>query len=151
VSIFNDLVLGSRGGTVLAKQLLIQPVIPIPGLKRFPVGQIIRPSIPIVTSPGPDRTTGLGDITLIDIFLPERYERGAWGIGLVLVSPTATDDQLGQENWQIGPPASVMCHLRGSAKSMTTTTARDDLYAFVFGEEGLMRGVGSKITRYYPK
>jgi len=73
-------------------------------LNRFPVGQIIRPSIPIITSPGPDRTTGLGDISLFDIFLPERYEWGAWGIGPVFVFPTATDDRLGQGKWQMGPP-----------------------------------------------
>jgi lipid-binding SYLF domain-containing protein len=42
----------------------------------------------------------------------------------------------------------------GFAKSMTTTTARDDIYAFTFGSEGLMGGLGlkgSKITRYHPK
>ncbi len=104
VSIFNDLVLGSRGGTGLANQLLIQPVIPIPRLNRFPVGQIIRPSIPIITSPGPDRTTGVGDISRVDIFLPGRYEWGAGGSGPVFVFPTAIDDRLGQGKWQMGPP-----------------------------------------------
>jgi hypothetical protein len=40
------------------------------------------------------------------------------------------------------------------AKSMTTTTAKDDIYAFIFGQEGLMAGLGvqgNKITKINPK
>jgi lipid-binding SYLF domain-containing protein len=36
----------------------------------------------------------------------------------------------------------------------TTTTAKDDIYAFIFGQKGLMAGLGiqgSKITRMQPK
>ena len=42
----------------------------------------------------------------------------------------------------------------GMAKSATTTTMKDDIYAFVFGQKGLMAGVGlqgNKITRIVPK
>jgi lipid-binding SYLF domain-containing protein len=38
----------------------------------------------------------------------------------------------------------------GKAKTMTTTTAKDDIYAFIFGQKGLMAGLGvqgNKITR----
>ena len=38
----------------------------------------------------------------------------------------------------------------GKAKTMTTTTAKDDIYAFIFGQKGLMGGLGvqgNKITR----
>ena len=38
----------------------------------------------------------------------------------------------------------------GMAKSVTTTTAQNDIYAFIFGQTGLMAGVGiqgNKITR----
>jgi lipid-binding SYLF domain-containing protein len=41
----------------------------------------------------------------------------------------------------------------GTARAMTTTTAKDDVYAFIFGQKGLMAGAGlqgSKITRIYP-
>jgi lipid-binding SYLF domain-containing protein len=40
--------------------------------------------------------------------------------------------------------------LRAVAKTSTTTTARDDVYAFVFGQKGLMAGLGlqgSKISK----
>jgi len=39
------------------------------------------------------------------------------------------------------------------AKTVTTSTARDDIYAFIFGQKGLMAGLGlqgSKITRIHP-
>jgi lipid-binding SYLF domain-containing protein len=51
-----------------------------------------------------------------------------------------------------GPSLTVVDH--GFATKLTTTTARDDVYAFVWGEQGLMGGIslkGSKITRYHPK
>lgn len=41
----------------------------------------------------------------------------------------------------------------GMGKTLTTTTATDDVYAFVFGQEGLMAGLGlqgSKITEIKP-
>jgi lipid-binding SYLF domain-containing protein len=41
----------------------------------------------------------------------------------------------------------------GFATNLTTTTVRDDVYAFVWGEQGLMGGIslkGSKITRIHP-
>jgi len=43
---------------------------------------------------------------------------------------------------------------QGFAKTITTTSARRDVYAFTYGAEGLMGGVGlkgSKITRYHPE
>jgi hypothetical protein len=103
LSTMNDLAVSSRGGTGVAYQFLLQPVIPLPPYKRFPVGQIIRPTIPVIVTPGPDRVSGLGDITLFDIFLPRRFAWGALGVGPVFVFPSATDDRLGQGKWQVGP------------------------------------------------
>jgi len=48
----------------------------------------------------------------------------------------------------VGP--SVVVVDEGMGKSLTTTTAREDVYAFIFGQQGLMAGVGvqgNKITR----
>jgi hypothetical protein len=42
----------------------------------------------------------------------------------------------------------------GMAKTMTTTTMKDDIYAFIFGQKGLMAGLGiqgNKITKINPK
>jgi hypothetical protein len=43
---------------------------------------------------------------------------------------------------------------QGKAKTLTTTTAKDDIYAFIFGQKGLMVGLGiqgNKITKINPK
>jgi lipid-binding SYLF domain-containing protein len=48
----------------------------------------------------------------------------------------------------IGPSLVVVDD--GVAKTLSTTTAKEDVYAFIFGQEGLMAGLGiqgSKITR----
>jgi lipid-binding SYLF domain-containing protein len=55
--------------------------------------------------------------------------------------------------FEVGAGPSVVVFDEGVGKSLTTTTARSDVYAFVFGQKGLMGGVGlqgSKITRIHP-
>jgi len=52
--------------------------------------------------------------------------------------------------WAIGPGPSVVVVDQGVARSLTTTSMRSDVYAFVFDQTGLMGGIGiegSKITR----
>jgi len=54
------------------------------------------------------------------------------------------------DGFEVGVGPSVVVLDQGMAKTVTTTTAQADVYAFVFGEQGLMAGVGlqgSKITR----
>jgi lipid-binding SYLF domain-containing protein len=58
------------------------------------------------------------------------------------------------EGWEIGVGPSIVIVDEGTARAMTTTTARDNVYAFIFGQKGLMAGAGlqgSKINRIYPK
>ncbi|MDO9168588.1 MAG: lipid-binding SYLF domain-containing protein [Methylobacter sp.] len=54
---------------------------------------------------------------------------------------------------EVGVGPSIVVLDEGKAKMATTTTLRDDVYAFVFGQRGLMAGLGiqgSKITRINP-
>ena len=83
-------------------------MVPVPPLKWFPLAQIVRPSIPIIVTPGPDRVSGLGDIGLFDLFLPRRFSWGSFGLGPVFVFPSATDDRLGAGKWQVGPAAALI-------------------------------------------
>src|SRR5262245_42798534 len=46
------------------------------------------------------------------------------------------------EGWELGAGPSVVVLDEGQAKSLTTTTLRDDVYAFIFHQEGLMAGLG---------
>jgi len=55
-----------------------------------------------------EETSGLGDLLVIDLFLPKRAEWGTWGIGPIAIFPTASDDRLGQGKWQLGPAAVVL-------------------------------------------
>jgi len=62
---------------------------------------IARATLPIVTD-SPSGESGLSDLVLFDLI---KFERswGRWGIGPVLLAPTATDDAIGAGKWAIGP------------------------------------------------
>ncbi len=58
------------------------------------------------------------------------------------------------EGFEIGVGPSVVVVDEGMAKTTTTTTMKDDIYAFIFGQKGLMAGLGvqgNKITKISPK
>jgi lipid-binding SYLF domain-containing protein len=55
--------------------------------------------------------------------------------------------------WEVGVGPSVVVVDQGIASSLTTTTAKSDVYVFFFNQKGLMAGLGvqgSKITKIYP-
>ena len=55
--------------------------------------------------------------------------------------------------WEIGTGPSVVVVDKGAAKSMGTTASREGVFAFIFGQKGLMAGIGiqgSKISRITP-
>jgi lipid-binding SYLF domain-containing protein len=68
------------------------------------------------------------------------------------------DNALGQLNkadgFEVGVGPTVVVMDEGKAKTMTTTTTKDDIYAFIYGQKGLMAGLGvqgNKITKITPK
>jgi lipid-binding SYLF domain-containing protein len=55
--------------------------------------------------------------------------------------------------WEIGSGPSVVIVDKGMAESFTTTTLRKGVYAFAFGQKGLMAGLGlqgTKISKIRP-
>ena len=55
--------------------------------------------------------------------------------------------------WEIGSGPSVVIVDKGMAQSFTTTTLKKGVYAFAFGQKGLMAGLGlqgTKITKIRP-
>jgi lipid-binding SYLF domain-containing protein len=55
--------------------------------------------------------------------------------------------------WEIGTGPSVVIVDKGMGKSLTSTTVKSGVYAFIFGQKGLMAGIGlqgSKITKITP-
>ncbi|NEX93714.1 lipid-binding SYLF domain-containing protein [Caulobacter sp. 17J65-9] len=52
--------------------------------------------------------------------------------------------------WSLGSGPSLVVADAGMARTMTTTTVRKDVYAFIYGQQGLMAGLGlegAKISR----
>ena len=64
------------------------------------LAHIARATLPIVTD-SPSGESGLSDLVLFDLI---KFEKswGRWGIGPVLLAPTATDDAIGAGKWSIG-------------------------------------------------
>ena len=58
------------------------------------------------------------------------------------------------EGFEVGVGPSVVVVDEGMANSTTTTTMKDDIYAFIFSQKGMMAGLGvqgNKLTRIRPK
>ena len=58
------------------------------------------------------------------------------------------------EGFEVGVGPSVVVMDEGMAKTTTTKTLNEDIYAFIFGQQGIMAGLGlqgNKITRIQPK
>jgi lipid-binding SYLF domain-containing protein len=77
----------------------------------------------------------------------------SFGYAMFLMNDKALDYLKKSKGWEIGVGPTVVVMDAGMAKNMTTSTAKDDIYAFVFGQKGLMAGIGlqgSKITKINP-
>ena len=73
-----------------------------------------------------------------------------FGYVLFFMTQTALDRLDASGGFEVGVGPSVVVVDEGMGKSMTTTTIRDDVYAFIFSQKGLMAGMGlqgSKITK----
>lgn len=69
-----------------------------------------------------------------------------------------TDEAMGyldkSEGWEIGVGPTIVVMDEGAAKSLSTSTAKEDIYVFFFDQKGLMAGLGlqgSKITKIQPE
>ncbi|HVZ10707.1 lipid-binding SYLF domain-containing protein [Rhodopila sp.] len=72
---------------------------------------------------------------------------------LFFMNERALDYLRKSDGWALGSGPTVVVMDQGRAASLTTTTLTQDVYAFPFGEKGLMAGLnveGSKITRIQP-
>jgi lipid-binding SYLF domain-containing protein len=77
----------------------------------------------------------------------------SFGYALFFMTPETLAYLDKSEGWELGVGPSIVVMDEGMAKSMTTTTAKEGIYAFIFGQKGLMAGIGlqgSKITRIDP-
>lgn len=77
-----------------------------------------------------------------------------FGYAMFFMTESAIDYLTTSEGWEVGVGPSVVVVDEGMAKTLTTTTAKNDVYTFFFSQKGLMAGLGiqgSKITPITPK
>ncbi len=73
-----------------------------------------------------------------------------FGYAMFLMTDSARSYMDKSDGWEVGVGPTIVVVDEGAAKSLTTTTAKDDVYAFIFSQKGLMAGLGiqgSKITK----
>jgi len=87
---------------------------------------------------------------------------GSWGFqagiqkyayALFFMNKEAMSTLKDRKGWELGTGPHIVVVDAGLAKSLTTTTLKDDVYAVIFDQKGLMAGIGlqgSKITRITP-
>ena len=77
-----------------------------------------------------------------------------YGYAMFFMNAKAIAQLDNANGFEVGVGPSVVLVDEGMAKTTTTTTMKDDIYAFIFGQKGLMAGLGiqgNKITRITPK
>ena len=74
----------------------------------------------------------------------------SYGYAVFLMSQKAVSYIHRSEGWEIGTGPTVVVVNAGVAKNLSTSTLKDDAYAFIFNQQGLMAGIsleGTKISR----
>ncbi|MDD5759500.1 MAG: twin-arginine translocation pathway signal protein [Desulfobulbaceae bacterium] len=77
-----------------------------------------------------------------------------FGYALFLMDDDAIRYLDKSEGWELGVGPNIVVVDEGVARNLSTTTAKEGIYAFFFSQKGLMAGIGlqgSKITRIQPK
>lgn len=70
-----------------------------------------------------------------------------FGYALFFMSDSAANWLNRSDGWELGTGPSIVVVDAGLAKSLSTTTAQSDIYAFFFDQKGLMAGLGLQGTK----
>ena len=74
----------------------------------------------------------------------------SYGYVVFLMNDKAVKYIHDSKGWEFGVGPTVVIVNEGVAKNLSTTSLKDDAYAFIFGQQGLMAGVsleGTKISQ----
>ncbi|HCX67255.1 lipid-binding SYLF domain-containing protein [Parvibaculum sp.] len=103
-----------------------------------------------------------GEGVLMEDGVPKDYYNsvtGSWGLqagaqsygyAVFLMNDKAVDYLKESHGWEVGVGPTVVVVDEGVAKNLSTSTLKEDAYAFIFDQEGLMAGVsieGTKISQ----
>jgi lipid-binding SYLF domain-containing protein len=80
------------------------------------------------------------------------FQAGAqsYGYAVFLMNKAAVDYLSKSQGWEIGAGPTIVIVNEGVAKNLSSSTLKEDPYAFIFDQQGLMAGVaieGTKISR----
>ena len=73
-----------------------------------------------------------------------------YGYAMFLMNDKALEYLDKSDGWEVGTGPSIVVLDHGAAGGLSTTSARDDVYAFIFNQQGVMAGLGlqgTKITK----
>ncbi len=65
-----------------------------------------------------------------------------FGYVMALMTDAAVENVESGQGWELGVGPSIVVVDSGLAKTLTTETTKSDVYAFTFGQKGLMAGTG---------
>jgi lipid-binding SYLF domain-containing protein len=74
----------------------------------------------------------------------------SYGYAVFLMTDDAVKYLKESKGWEVGVGPTVVVVDEGIAKNLSTSSLKDDAYAFIFSQQGLMAGVsieGTKISR----
>lgn len=77
-----------------------------------------------------------------------------YGYAMFFMNDAALKSLDNAQGFEVGVGPSIVVMDEGKAKTTTSTTMKDDIYAFIFSQKGLMAGLGlqgNKITKINPK
>lgn len=77
-----------------------------------------------------------------------------YGYAMFFMNDGALKSLDSAKGFEVGVGPSIVVMDEGKAKTTTSTTMKDDIYAFIFSQKGLMAGLGlqgNKITKINPK
>lgn len=74
----------------------------------------------------------------------------SYGYAVFLMKDTAVKYLKDSRGWEIGVGPTVVVVTEGVAKNLSTSTLKDDAYAFIFDQQGLMLGVSIEGTKISP-
>lgn len=73
-----------------------------------------------------------------------------YGYVVFLMTDKAINYVKSTKGWEVGVGPTIVLVDKGTAKNLSTSSLKNDAYAFIFGQQGLMAGIsieGTKISR----
>ena len=71
----------------------------------------------------------------------------SYGYVVFLMNDKALDALHSSQGWEVGVGPTVVVVDEGVARNLSTTTLKDDAYAFIFNQKGLMAGISLEGTK----